>query len=166
MTSRIDDTAFKAALERDRNLVEARLPVLIEKFARGPDEITEAVGYMVLDAGKRLRPILCLWTHNALDGSEGSACIDLACAIECLHTYSLIHDDLPCMDDDDLRRGRPSCHKKYGEAIAVLTGDALLTLCFSIIGSMHDTCCKCNARKSLQPKKTLGTMKIELAVSH
>jgi geranylgeranyl diphosphate synthase type II len=90
---------------------------------------------MVLDAGKRLRPVLCVWTHDALDGRNSDACLDAACAIECLHTYSLIHDDLPCMDDDDLRRGKASCHRKFGEAVAVLAGDALLTLCFDILVS-------------------------------
>ena len=137
MTSRVESAQFKDALERDRALVEARLPTLIGQHAEGPAPITDAVRYMILDAGKRLRPILCLWTHNALGGSRESACVDLACAIECLHTYSLIHDDLPCMDDDDLRRGRPSCHVKYGEAMAVLAGDALLTLCFGIIASLR-----------------------------
>ncbi len=138
MTSRVEDGEYNAALDRDRRLVEERLTALLDERAGGPGEISRAVRYMVLDAGKRLRPILCLWTHDALGGANRDACLDAACAIECLHTYSLIHDDLPCMDDDDLRRGRPSCHKKYGEAIAVLAGDALLTLCFDIMGSMGD----------------------------
>jgi geranylgeranyl pyrophosphate synthase len=91
--------------------------------------------YAVLGGGKRLRPILCLWTHAMLasdaDAAEsGAAALDAGCALELVHTYSLVHDDLPCMDDDDLRRGRPTCHVKFGEAIAVLAGDALQALAF------------------------------------
>jgi geranylgeranyl diphosphate synthase type II len=82
--------------------------------------------YSVFSGGKRFRPILCLASFGA-SGGEGDGVMPLACAIELIHTYSLIHDDLPCMDDDDLRRGRPTNHKVFGEAIAVLAGDALLT---------------------------------------
>jgi geranylgeranyl diphosphate synthase type II len=129
---------FVSSLEQDRGLVEKRLELLLDELARGPSIIEEAVRYMVLDAGKRLRPVLCLWTHDAFGGNRRDACLDAACAIECLHTYSLVHDDLPCMDDDDLRRGKPSCHKKYGEAVAVLAGDALLTLCFDVLSSIGE----------------------------
>jgi len=122
-------------MEEERRRVERRLERLLDELGRGPSVIEEAMRYMVLDAGKRLRPLLCLWTHDALEGVNRDACLDVACAIECLHTYSLIHDDLPCMDDDDMRRGKPSCHKKYGEAVAVLAGDALLTLSFDILVS-------------------------------
>ena len=125
-----------AALENEKRRVDERLATLLDEFARGPSVIEQAVRYMVLDGGKRLRPVLCLWTHDALGGSARGACLDVACAIECLHTYSLVHDDLPCMDDDDVRRGKPSCHKKYGEAVAVLTGDALLTICFRVLASI------------------------------
>ncbi len=125
-------------MAEDRLRVERRLEELLDQLGRGPSVIEEAVRYMVLDAGKRLRPLLCLWTHDAWGGTHRDACLDAACAIECLHTYSLIHDDLPCMDDDDMRRGKPSCHKKYGEAVAVLAGDALLTLCFEILASMGE----------------------------
>lgn len=138
MTYGVEKERFTASLENDRRLVEARLEGLLDELARGPSVIEQAVRYMVLDAGKRLRPVLCLWTHDALDGSRRDACLDAACAIECLHTYSLVHDDLPCMDDDDMRRGRPSCHAKYGEAIAVLAGDALLTVCFDVLSSMGE----------------------------
>lgn len=87
--------------------------------------------YSVFAGGKRLRPILCLAAAEACGGLTKSA-ISLACAIECIHTYSLIHDDLPSMDNDDFRRGRPTCHKVFGEGIAVLAGDALLTIAFEI----------------------------------
>ena len=138
MIPRIERDRFVSSMEEDRLRVERRLEALLDELGRGPSLIEEATRYMVLDAGKRLRPLLCLWTHDALEGQSREACLDAACAIECLHTYSLIHDDLPCMDDDDLRRGRPSCHKKYGEAIAVLAGDALLTLSFDILVSVPE----------------------------
>jgi len=135
MTPRIEEHRFTASMDEERRRVEERLQQLLDELGRGASVIEEAVRYMVLDAGKRLRPLLCLWTHDAVEGASRNACLDMACAIECVHTYSLIHDDLPCMDDDDMRRGKPSCHKKYGEAVAVLAGDALLTLSFDILVS-------------------------------
>ncbi len=97
-----------------------------------PDDLMKAIRYMILDGGKRIRPVLLLAVLDTFDialerGREP------AVALECIHTYSLIHDDLPCMDDDDLRRGKPSCHVQFGEALAVLTGDALLTYAFEIL---------------------------------
>jgi geranylgeranyl pyrophosphate synthase len=136
MRSISDKEAFLAALDSEKTRVDRRLASLLDEFARGPAMIEEAVRYMALDGGKRLRPVLCLWSHDAAGGSARDACLDGACAIECLHTYSLVHDDLPCMDDDDVRRGKPSCHKKFGEAVAVLAGDALLTICFEILASL------------------------------
>ncbi len=136
MKSTSDEEAFLAALEGEKIRVDDRLASLVDEFARGPAVIEDAVRYMVIDGGKRLRPVLCLWSHDAAGGSARDACLDAACAIECLHTYSLVHDDLPCMDDDDVRRGKPSCHRKYGEAVAVLTGDALLTICFEVLASL------------------------------
>lgn len=129
---------FAAALDGERQAVETRLHELIDTLVSGPENIREAIRYSVLDGGKRLRPILCVWTHDALGGGDRDSVLDVACAIECLHTYTLIHDDLPCMDDDDMRRGKPSCHVMFGEAVAVLTGDALLTLCFEILSSMRE----------------------------
>ncbi len=97
-----------------------------------PATLHEAMRYSVFAGGKRLRPILCLAAAEAC-GDDGERALPAACAVECVHTYSLIHDDLPCMDDDDLRRGKPTCHKVYGEAVAVLAGDALLTLAFELV---------------------------------
>jgi geranylgeranyl diphosphate synthase type II len=88
--------------------------------------------YSIFAGGKRIRPVLCLAACEAV-GGKSAAAIPLACAVECIHTYSLIHDDLPCMDDDDLRRGRPTNHKVFGEGIAVLAGDALLTEAFALV---------------------------------
>jgi geranylgeranyl diphosphate synthase type II len=125
-------------MDRTRAEVEQRLEQIVARQGSAPEIIREALGYTLLDGGKRLRPLLCLWTHDGLGGSRGDACLDAACALECMHTYSLVHDDLPCMDDDDMRRGKPSCHKRFGEAIAVLTGDALLTLCFEILAALGE----------------------------
>jgi geranylgeranyl diphosphate synthase type II len=113
----------------------------------GPALITAAMRYSIDSGGKRLRPVLTLATAEAL-GAEDSAVMDVACALELIHTYSLIHDDLPAMDNSDLRRGVPTCHRVYGDAIAVLTGDALLTLAFERIarfGSING-----NAEKAIK----------------
>src|SRR3989441_7313781 len=88
--------------------------------------------YSLFAGGKRLRPILCLAAAEACRGNVDTA-LPLACAVECIHTYSLVHDDLPSMDNDDFRRGRPTCHKVFGNGIAVLAGDALLTIAFEIV---------------------------------
>jgi geranylgeranyl diphosphate synthase type II len=97
-----------------------------------PAVLRDAVRYILLAPGKRLRPMLALLAARACGRSEQVA-MPAACAVEMVHTYSLIHDDLPAMDDDDLRRGKPSCHKVYGEALAILAGDALLTLAFEVL---------------------------------
>lgn len=94
-----------------------------------PESLIQSIRYSLLGGGKRIRPILLLATVNSLSGDEQAA-LPFACAIELIHTYSLIHDDLPCMDNDDYRRGKLTCHKVFGEAHAVLTGDALLTEAF------------------------------------
>ncbi|SDA17019.1 geranylgeranyl diphosphate synthase, type II [Ruminococcus sp. YE71] len=96
------------------------------------ENICEAMEYSLLAGGKRLRPVLML-EFCRMCGGDADKFADVACSIECIHTFSLIHDDLPCMDDDDFRRGRPSCHKQFGEATALLAGDALNTLAFEII---------------------------------
>ena len=127
---------FVARCDAERTAVDNRLVELIDTLAAEHEGMHEAISYALLGGGKRLRPILCLWSHDLVGGTRRDVALDTACAIECIHTYSLIHDDLPCMDDDDLRRGRPSTHKKFGEATAVLAGDALLTLAFQIVASM------------------------------
>jgi geranylgeranyl diphosphate synthase type II len=127
---------FVARCNAERAAVDSRLVELIGTFASQHEGMRAAISYALLGGGKRLRPILCLWSHDLVGGSGRAVALDAACAIECIHTYSLIHDDLPCMDDDDLRRGRPSTHKKFGEATAVLAGDALLTLAFQVVASL------------------------------
>ncbi len=117
-------------LERKRKRINR---ALVEGLPQaGPASVIKAISYSVEAGGKRLRPILTMAVAETL-GAEEESVIELACAMEYLHTYSLIHDDLPAMDDSDLRRGKPTCHRVYGEAIAVLAGDALLTLAFETI---------------------------------
>jgi geranylgeranyl diphosphate synthase type II len=128
MTSDIDRLAAP-----DRQAVEARLSALVEALAGHHGGMRDAIRYSLLGGGKRVRALLCLWTHDVLGGKQRAVALDAACALECVHTYSLVHDDLPCMDDDDFRRGRASSHRQFGEAVAVLTGDALLTLAFQIL---------------------------------
>ena len=98
-----------------------------------PARLASAMRYSTLSGGKRLRPILCLMAAEACGGS-GEVVLPAACALEMVHTYSLIHDDLPAMDNDDLRRGRSTCHRAFDEATAILAGDGLLTLAFEVIG--------------------------------
>ncbi len=117
-------------LEARKALVDERLERLVPPAH--PDVLFEAMRYSLLAGGKRLRPILCLAACE-LVGSRVEAALDAACAIEMVHTMSLIHDDLPAMDDDDLRRGRPTCHRRFGEDIAILAGDGLLVLAFETL---------------------------------
>lgn len=110
---------------------EALLKILPDEKVE-PSELHAAMRYSIFAGGKRLRPVLFIAASEALD-SNWKPYLPYACAVEMIHTYSLIHDDLPCMDDDDLRRGRATCHKVYGEATALLAGDALLTAAFAIL---------------------------------
>jgi geranylgeranyl diphosphate synthase, type II len=119
--------------EEDRIAVDASLERLLPAETIPPVSIHTAMHYSVFAGGKRIRPILCLETARIFSEEVAHAHFP-ACAIEFIHTYSLIHDDLPALDNDDLRRGKPTSHKKFGEAIAILAGDALLTLAFETIG--------------------------------
>lgn len=112
--------------------VDAALDAYLPPARQRPAPLHAAMRYAVFAGGKRLRPVLCLAAAEACGGSLENA-LAPACALELLHTYSLVHDDLPCMDDDALRRGRPTCHKVYGEGMAVLCGDALLTHAFAVL---------------------------------
>jgi geranylgeranyl diphosphate synthase type II len=120
--------------EEDRIAVDAALERLLPTDASPPPSIHTAMRYSVFAGGKRMRPILCLETARIFT-SDVTPALHPACAIEFIHTYSLIHDDLPALDNDDLRRGKPTCHKKFGEAIAILAGDALLTLAFESLAA-------------------------------
>ena len=123
--------------ERARE-VDNALNGLLPKNSIKPATIHRAMRYSLFAGGKRMRPILCLAAAESCGDSTENALL-AACSVECVHTYSLIHDDLPCMDDDDFRRGRPTSHKVFGEAIAVLAGDALLTVAFEILAGTRET---------------------------
>lgn len=116
--------------------VEENLQLFLQCDKGCPAALSEAMRYSLLAPGKRMRPILVLLACEACGGQERVA-VPAACAVEMVHTYSLIHDDLPAMDDDDLRRGQPTCHKKFGEALAILAGDALLTLAFGVLAENY-----------------------------
>jgi len=117
--------SFKEELDFYKNIVDKKLMECFPAIEGEHDLISQACNYSLLAGGKRIRPVLALATAKML-GVEIDEIIEFACAIEMIHTFSLIHDDLPGMDNDDFRRGRPTCHKVYGEAIAILAGDALL----------------------------------------
>lgn len=121
-------------LERIASLIEGRLDALLapESTASGQARLIEAMRYAALGGGKRLRPFLLIESAGLFGVTEEEA-LDAAAALECVHCYSLVHDDLPCMDDDKVRRGRPTAHVAFGEATAILAGDALLTLAFDIL---------------------------------
>lgn len=123
---------FDRYLEGQRALIEARLDEVLPAEEIAPQELHAAMRYSVTGGGKRIRAILCLASCLAAGGRSDDA-LTAAAALEILHAYTLIHDDLPAMDDDDMRRGKPSCHKAFGEAEAILAGDALLTLAFELL---------------------------------
>src|SRR5574341_789209 len=118
--------------EDDRQAVEQALDKLLPAETTPPPSIHRAMRYSVFAGGKRVRPILCMEASRIFSGEVAPA-TTAGCALEFIHTYSLIHDDLPALDNDDLRRGKPTCHKQFGEATAILAGDALLTLAFQTL---------------------------------
>ncbi|MCK5709453.1 MAG: polyprenyl synthetase family protein, partial [Deltaproteobacteria bacterium] len=119
-------------LASKRELIDRKLDALLKYSPKSITPLEESIRYSALSGGKRLRPILTIASNEAFGGKEELA-LPIACAIEMIHAYSLIHDDLPCMDDDSLRRGVPTTHNVYGEAVAVLAGDALLTDAFNVV---------------------------------
>ena len=121
------------------SLLQARKSVI-------PEPLYEAMIYALMAGGKRVRPALLLESYLVCGGSDPSRVLNAAAAIECIHTYSLIHDDLPCMDDDDLRRGKPTCHKAFDEATAVLAADALQSLAFELLAEMPGVDAKLRCR--------------------
>ncbi len=144
---------LKTYLVSRQKLIDRALDWYLPKANRKPATLHRAMRYSLFAGGKRLRPILCLAAAEACRGKIDNA-LPLACAIECIHTYSLVHDDLPSMDNDDFRRGRPTCHKVFGEGIAVLAGDALLTIAFEIV-----------SRAKPRPRYDMSTLLREVAVA-
>jgi geranylgeranyl diphosphate synthase type II len=127
---------LKQTLEQGQALTDAALERLLPPATQHPVSIHRAMRHSVFAGGKRLRPILCMEAGRMIAGSLPGGIEDLGAALEMLHTYSLIHDDLPALDNDDLRRGRPTCHKVYGEAIAILAGDALQTQAYEVLSCL------------------------------
>src|SRR5687768_10168385 len=129
---------LKRYLETRTEAVNRALDRFLPKESTKPSTIHKAMRYSLFAGGKRMRPALCLAAAEACGGKEDAA-MPLACAVECIHTYSLIHDDLPAMDDDDYRRGKLTNHKVFGDGIAILAGDALLTQAFEIAANFKPT---------------------------
>jgi geranylgeranyl diphosphate synthase type II len=131
---RADPMKLPPFFEQDRALMEAALERLLPPETAPPPSIHRAMRYSVFAGGKRIRPILCYETARIF-AADPTAAVPVACALEFIHTYSLIHDDLPALDNDALRRGKPTCHKQFGEALAILAGDALLTRAFETLAA-------------------------------
>jgi geranylgeranyl diphosphate synthase type II len=141
-------------LEEGRKLTDAALERLLPAASVRPTSIHQAMRHSVFAGGKRIRPILCMEAGRAIAGSLPAGIEELGAALEMLHTYSLIHDDLPALDNDDLRRGRPTCHKVYGEAIAILAGDALQTQAYEALSQLR---CPLEARVKIIQEIAHGT---------
>lgn len=141
-------------LEQGRKLAEDALERLLPAAHQRPASIHQAMRHSMFAGGKRIRPILSMEAARAVAGSLPDGVAELGAALEMLHTYSLIHDDLPALDNDDLRRGRPTCHKVYGEAIAILAGDALQTRAYEVLSQLH---CPPGARVRIIEEIARGT---------
>jgi geranylgeranyl diphosphate synthase type II len=136
--------AYPNFFDENHRLIEAALEQLLPSADTPPATIHQAMRYSVFAGGKRIRPMLCL-EASRIFSAETKAAIEAGCAVEFIHTYSLIHDDLPALDNDDLRRGKPTCHKQFNEATAILAGDALLTLAFETLSRIPADASRCVA---------------------
>jgi geranylgeranyl diphosphate synthase type II len=145
---------LEETLEQGRTAVDAALDRLIPLETQHPVSIHKAMRHSVFAGGKRLRPVLCMEAGRMVAGSLPAGIEELGAALEMLHTYSLIHDDLPALDNDDLRRGRPTCHKVFGEAIAILAGDALQTQAYEVMARLK---CPAEARVRIVEEIARGT---------
>jgi geranylgeranyl diphosphate synthase, type II len=137
---------LKQVLEQGRQSADAALEKLLPQASQHPVSIHQAMRHSVFAGGKRLRPILCMEAGRMIAGNLPAGIEDVGAGLEMLHTYSLIHDDLPALDNDDLRRGRPTCHKAFGEATAILAGDALQTQAYEVLAQVR---CPAEARVSI-----------------
>jgi geranylgeranyl diphosphate synthase, type II len=149
---------LQETLEQGRLLTDAALDRLIPLETQHPTSIHKAMRHSVFAGGKRLRPVLCLEAGRMVAGSMPEKIEELGAALEMLHTYSLIHDDLPALDNDDLRRGRPTCHKVFGDAIAILAGDALQTQAYEVLSRLA---CPAEARVRIIEEIARGTGTID-----
>ncbi|HXP16136.1 MAG TPA: polyprenyl synthetase family protein, partial [Terriglobales bacterium] len=149
---------LKQTLELGQALTDAALERLLPPATQHPVSIHQAMRHSVFAGGKRLRPILCMEAGRMVAGSFPEGVEELGAALEMLHTYSLIHDDLPALDNDDLRRGRPTCHKVFGEAIAILAGDALQTQAYEVLSRLR---CPAELRVRIIEEIARGTGTVE-----
>jgi geranylgeranyl diphosphate synthase, type II len=145
---------LKETMEEGQRLTDAALDRLIPRETQHPVSIHKAMRHSVFAGGKRLRPILCMEAGRMVAGMLPTGIEELGAALEMLHTYSLIHDDLPALDNDDLRRGRPTCHKVFGEATAILAGDALQTQAYEVLAKLR---CPAEARVRIIEEIARGT---------
>jgi geranylgeranyl diphosphate synthase, type II len=145
---------LKETLEEGQRLIDRALDRLLPRPDQRPESIHQAMRHSVFAGGKRLRPVLCLEAARMVCGRLPEGVEELGSALEMLHTYSLIHDDLPALDNDDLRRGKPTCHVVYGEAIAILAGDALQTQAYEVLSRLK---CPADARVRIIEEIARGT---------
>jgi geranylgeranyl diphosphate synthase, type II len=149
---------LQETLEQGQGLTDAALDRLIPSETQDPVSIHKAMRHSVFAGGKRLRPVLCMEAGRMIVGSLPQGIEELGAALEMLHTYSLIHDDLPALDNDDLRRGRPTCHKVFGEALAILAGDALQTQAYEVLSQLN---CRAETRVRIIEEIARGTGTID-----
>lgn len=149
---------LQQVLEKGRQITDRALERLLPAPTQYPASIHQAMRHSVFAGGKRLRPILCIEAGQMISGCVPDGIEELGAALEMLHTYSLIHDDLPALDNDDLRRGRPTCHKAFGEATAILAGDALQTLAYEVLAKLQ---CPAEARVAIIAEIAHATGTIE-----
>ncbi len=142
---------IKKALTEKADAVNSKIAAILKEWTGIPKKLADALDYVLAAPGKRIRAAIVLWCCELIEGKENDDALNAAAAIEMVHTYSLVHDDLPAMDDDDFRRGRPSCHKAFDEATAVLAGDALLTMAFEIIAAKIS-----DAKKAVEMMRVLA----------
>src|SRR5690348_13658929 len=145
---------LKEILEQGQRTIDASLEKLLPAATQRPDSIHQAMRHSVFAGGKRLRPVLCMEAARMIAARLPEGIEELGSALEMLHTYSLIHDDLPALDNDDLRRGKPTCHVVYGEAIAILAGDALQTQAYEVLARLK---CSAEARVKIIEEIARGT---------
>jgi geranylgeranyl diphosphate synthase type II len=143
--------SLREYLAEQQKVVDLELDRLVPPETTPPETIHRAMRYSLFAGGKRIRPILCIASARAV-ADDVPGVVTAACSLELVHTYSLIHDDLPALDNDDLRRGKPTCHKMFGEAMAILAGDALLTLAFRVLSEL-----KLASRLALELSTAAGT---------
>jgi len=146
---------IKEYLAGKKRSVDKALDEYLPSAATKPEIVHRVMRYAVFPGGKRIRPILTIAGFE-MCGGKGSSIMPVACAIELIHTYTLIHDDLPCMDDDDFRRGRLSCHKKFNESLALLAGDGILTLSFELLSETGNAYLVSEVSKAIGTRGTIG----------